>query len=66
MYFPAVIYRGTLYVDPLHSLSNSAAKAILSYNSKVAGIWATSEKYARGVSGGANAEWHNRHYANEG
>lgn len=65
-YFPAVLYYGTVYVDPLHSLDTSAAKLIMFANNRYAGVWATSESYARGLCGGANAKWHNTHDMSEG
>ena len=59
-YYPAVLYRDVLHVDPSHKLSASTAKTILSFNSSVAGIMATTETLARGVSG-SNAQWHDTH-----
>lgn len=52
-------------MDPFHDISNNTAKAILAFNSSFAGVWAMSEKYARGVAG-SNAVWHNMHDNKEG
>lgn len=60
-YFPAVLYKDTVYVDPLHSLSNTTAKLFVYANNSKIGIWATSSSYAKGLCGGNNAIWHNTH-----
>ena len=65
-YFPAVLYNGTVYVDPAHSLTTAAAKVFIYINSSSIGIWATSESYARGLCGGTSAIWHNVHSSSEG
>ena len=65
-YFPAVLYKDTVYVDPLHSLSNTTAKLFVYANNSKIGIWATSSSYAKGLCGGNNAIWHNTHSSSEG
>lgn len=65
-YFPAVLYKGTVYVDALHSLSNAEAKLFVYANRSDLGIWATSESSARGLCGGNTAIWHNTHSSSEG
>lgn len=65
-YFPAVLYNGTVYVDPLHSLTNATAKLFMYANNSKIGIWATSASYARGLCGGNSAIWHNTHSSSEG
>ena len=63
-YFPAVLYNNTVFVCPT-VIDTKIAKAIMVLNNKNIGVWATSEKYARGICG-ANPVWHNTHKASEG
>lgn len=65
-YFPAVLYGGTMYVNPIHSLFSSTAKLFMYANNSKVGRWATSAFYARGLCGGNNAIWHNTHSSSEG
>lgn len=63
-YFPAVLYNSSVFVCPT-AIDTKIAKAIMILNNKTIGVWATSEKYARGVCG-SNPVWHNTHKSTEG
>jgi len=65
-YFPALLYKNTVYVDASHPISTKIAEAIRDTNGTTIGVWATTESYARGLCGGTNAIWHNTHKSSEG
>jgi hypothetical protein len=51
-YYPAVLYKGAVYVDTAHPLDTSKAKLFIYANNKTVGVFATSKSYAQGICGG--------------
>lgn len=60
-YFPALLAKNTVYVDVHSPLTTGEAKIILYADSKIVGLWATQERYARGICGGNQATYHDPH-----
>jgi len=60
-YFPALLAKNTVYVDVHSPLTTGEAKIILYANNSRVGLWATQERYARGICGGDRAKHHDPH-----